>query len=86
MGAVKKEALHRRREPVRDECLHDFRHTAVTGAISQGEDIMLIAAFAAHVKTSTTVEVYSRRLPKQAHDAGRRMRSVRPSEPSAAPS
>ena len=35
--------------------LHDLRHTAITNAISQGEDIMLVAAFAGHAKTSTTV-------------------------------
>jgi hypothetical protein len=32
--------------------LHDLRHTAITSAISQGEDIMLVAAFAGHAKTS----------------------------------
>ena len=39
--------------------LHDLRHTAITNAISQGEDIMLVSAFAGHAKTSTTVDVYS---------------------------
>jgi integrase len=56
--------------------LHDLRHTAITNAISQGEDIMLVAAFAGHAKTSTTVDVYSHLLPKRAHEAARRMRSV----------
>ena len=56
--------------------LHDLRHTAITNAIAQGEDILLIAAFAGHAKTSTTVDVYSHLLPKHVHDAARRMRSV----------
>jgi integrase len=56
--------------------LHDLRHTAITNAISQGEDIMVVAAFAGHAKTSTTVDVYSHLLPKRAHEAARRMRSV----------
>ena len=56
--------------------LHDLRHTAITNAISQGEDILLVAAFAGHAKTSTTVDVYSHLLPKRAHEAARRMRSV----------
>jgi integrase len=56
--------------------LHDLRHTAITNAISQGEDIMLVSAFAGHAKTSTTVDVYSHLLPKRAHEAARRMRSV----------
>ncbi len=58
--------------------LHDLRHTAITNAISQGEDILLVAAFAGHAKTSTTVDVYSHLLPKRAHEAARRMRSVSP--------
>jgi integrase len=56
--------------------LHDLRHTAITSAISQGEDIMLVAAFAGHARTSTTVDVYSHLLPKRAREAARRMRSV----------
>lgn len=56
--------------------LHDLRHTAITNAISQGEDILLVAAFAGHAKTSTTVDVYSHLLPKRAHEAAGRMRSV----------
>ena len=56
--------------------LHDLRHTAITNAIGQGEDILLVAAFAGHAKTSTTVNVYSHLLPQRAHDAARRMRSV----------
>jgi integrase len=56
--------------------LHDLRHTAITNAISQGEDIMLVSAFAGHAKTSTTVDVYSHLLPQRAHEAARRMRSV----------
>ncbi|MGE5700889.1 MAG: tyrosine-type recombinase/integrase [Arthrospira platensis] len=56
--------------------LHDLRHTAITNAISQGEDILLVAAFAGHAKTSTTVDVYSHLMPKRAHEAARRMRSV----------
>jgi integrase len=58
--------------------LHDLRHTAITNAISQGEDILIVAAFAGHAKTSTTVDVYSHLLPKRAHEAARRMRSVAP--------
>jgi integrase len=56
--------------------LHDLRHTAITHAISQGEDILLVAAFAGHAKTSTTVDVYSHLLPRRAYEAARRMRSV----------
>lgn len=56
--------------------LHDLRHTAITNAIGQGEDILLVAAFAGHAKTSTTVDVYSHLLPQRAHEAARRMRSV----------
>jgi hypothetical protein len=37
---------------------------------------MLVSAFAGHAKTSTTVDVYSHLLPKRAHEAARRMRSV----------
>jgi integrase len=56
--------------------LHDLRHTAITNAIGQGEDILHVAAFAGHAKTSTTVDVYSHLLPQRAHEAARRMRSV----------
>lgn len=56
--------------------LHDLRHTAITNAIGQGEDIMLVAAFAGHAKTSTTTDVYGHLMPKRAQDAARRMRSV----------
>jgi integrase len=56
--------------------LHDLRHTAITNAINQGEDIALVALFAGHAKTSTTVDVYGHLLPKRAYDAARRMRSV----------
>jgi len=56
--------------------LHHLRHTAITNAISQGEDIVLVAAFAGHAKTSTTVDMYSHLLPKRAHEAAHRMRSV----------
>jgi integrase len=55
---------------------HDLRHTAITNAISQGEDIMLVAAFAGHAKTSTTTDVYGHLMPQRAQDAARRMRSV----------
>ena len=56
--------------------LHDLRHTAITNAIGQGEDILLIAAFAGHAKTSTTVDVYGHLMPDRVRDAARRMRSV----------
>jgi integrase len=65
--------------------LHDLRHTTITNAISQGEDIMLVAAFAGHAKTSTTVDVYSHLLPKRAHEAARRMRSVSHAEADSTP-
>lgn len=58
--------------------LHDLRHTAITNVIAQGEDITLVAAFAGHAKTSTTVDVYNHLLPKRAHDAARRVRSIAP--------
>lgn len=63
--------------------LHDLRHTAITNAISQGEDILIVAAFAGHAKTSTTVDVYSHLLPKRTHEAARRMRSVMPTRQAA---
>jgi integrase len=56
--------------------LHDLRHTMITDAIEQGEDIQLIAAFAGHRKTSTTVDVYGHLMPERVRDAARRMRSV----------
>lgn len=58
--------------------MHDLRHTAITNAIAQGEDVVLIAAFAGHAKTSTTVDVYSHLMPSRVRDAARRMRSVAP--------
>jgi integrase len=63
--------------------LHDLRHTAITNAIGQGEDIMLVAAFAGHAKTSTTTDVYGHLMPKRAQDAARRMRSVSSASPTA---
>ncbi len=56
--------------------LHDLRHTAITNAIGQGEDILLIAAFAGHAKTSTTVDVYGHLMPDRVRAAARRIRSV----------
>ncbi len=56
--------------------LHDLRHTAITNAISQGEDILLISAFAGHAKTSTTVDVYGHLMPDRVREAAHRMRSV----------
>jgi integrase len=56
--------------------LHDLRHTAITNAIAQGEDILLISAFAGHAKTSTTVDVYGHLMPDRVREAARRMRSV----------
>jgi integrase len=56
--------------------LHDLRHTAITNAIGQGEDILLVAAFAGHAKTSTTVDVYGHLMPERVRAAAQRMRSV----------
>ena len=56
--------------------LHDLRHTAITNAIAQGEDILLISAFAGHAKTSTTVDVYGHLMPDRVREAAHRMRSV----------
>ncbi len=56
--------------------LHDLRHTAITNAIGQGEDILLIAAFAGHAKTSTTVDIYGHLMPDRVREAAQRMRSV----------
>jgi integrase len=56
--------------------LHDLRHTAITNAIGQGEDILLVAAFAGHAKTSTTVDVYGHLMPDRVRAAARRIRSV----------
>ncbi|HYM45600.1 MAG TPA: tyrosine-type recombinase/integrase [Solirubrobacteraceae bacterium] len=56
--------------------LHDLRHTAITNAIGQGEDILLVAAFAGHAKTSTTVDIYGHLMPDRVREAARRMRSV----------
>jgi integrase len=58
--------------------LHDLRHTTITNAIDQGEDIAIVAAFAGHAKTSTTVDVYYHLMPERAHDAARRIRSLTP--------
>ncbi len=56
--------------------LHDLRHTAITNAIGQGEDILLVSAFAGHAKTSTTVDIYGHLMPDRVREAARRMRSV----------
>ena len=56
--------------------LHDLRHTAITNAIGQGEDILLVSAFAGHAKTSTTVDVYGHLMPDRVREAARRMRSI----------
>ncbi|HTR89310.1 MAG TPA: tyrosine-type recombinase/integrase, partial [Solirubrobacteraceae bacterium] len=56
--------------------LHDLRHTAITNAIGQGEDILLVSAFAGHAKTSTTVDVYGHLMPERVREAARRMRSI----------
>ena len=56
--------------------LHDLRHTAITNAIGQGEDILLIASFAGHAKSSTTVDVYGHLMPDRVTEAARRMRPV----------
>ena len=56
--------------------LHDLRHTAITNAIAQGEDILLISAFAGHAKTSTTVDVYGHLMPDRVREAAQRMQSV----------
>jgi integrase len=58
--------------------LHDLRHTAITNAVNQGEDIAKVAAFAGHAKVSTTVDVYYHQMPERAREAARRMRSVTP--------
>jgi integrase len=63
--------------------LHDLRHTAITNAIGQGEDVLLVAAFAGHAKTSTTVDVYGHLMPDRVRQAARRIRSV--SRPASAP-
>jgi integrase len=60
--------------------LHDLRHTAITNAINQGEDILLVSAFAGHAQTSTTVDVYSHLMPERVRQAAKRMRSVVPAE------
>ncbi len=56
--------------------LHDLRHTAITNAIGQGEDILLVSAFAGHAKTSTTVDIYGHLMPDRVREAAHRMRSV----------
>jgi integrase len=56
--------------------LHDLRHTAITNAIGQGEDVLLIAAFAGHAKTSTTVDIYGHLMPDRVRQAARRMQSI----------
>jgi len=61
--------------------LHDLRHTAITNAIAQGEDILLVSAFAGHAKTSTTVDVYGHLMPDRVREAARRMRPVSASGP-----
>ena len=56
--------------------LHDLRHTAITNAIGQGEDVLLIAAFAGHKKTSTTLDLYGHLMPERVRQAARRMNSI----------
>jgi integrase len=56
--------------------LHDLRHTAITNAIGQGEDILLVSAFAGHAKTSTTVDVYGHLMPDRVREAAKRMHSI----------
>lgn len=56
--------------------LHDLRHTAITNAIEQGEDVLLVSAFAGHAHPSTTVDVYGHLLPGRVREAARRMRSL----------
>lgn len=56
--------------------LHDLRHTAITNAIGQGEDILLVSAFAGHAKASTTVDVYGHLMPDRVREAARRMHSI----------
>ncbi len=56
--------------------LHDLRHTAITNAIGQGEDVLLIAAFAGHKKTSTTLDLYGHLMPERIRQAARRMNSI----------
>jgi integrase len=58
--------------------LHDLRHTAITNAIEQGEDVLLVSAFAGHARPSTTVDVYGHLLPGRVREAARRMRSLDP--------
>ncbi len=58
--------------------LHDLRHTAITNAVNQGEDMATVAAFAGHAKVSTTVDLYYHHMPERAREAARRMRSVTP--------
>jgi integrase len=64
--------------------LHDLRHTAITNAIGQGEDVLLIAAFAGHAKTSTTVDIYGHLMPDRVRQAARRIQSI--SDPATPPS
>lgn len=56
--------------------LHDFRHTTITNAISQGEDVLLVSAFAGHTKTSTTVDIYGHLMPERVRQAARRMQAA----------
>jgi integrase len=56
--------------------LHDLRHTAITNAIGQGEDVLLIAAFAGHSRTSTTLDLYGHLMPERVRQAARRMNSI----------
>ncbi len=58
--------------------LHDLRHTAITNAISQGEDILLVSAFAGHAKTSTTVDIYGHLMPDRVREAAHRIQSISP--------
>jgi integrase len=56
--------------------LHDLRHTAITNAIGQGEDVMMISAFAGHSKASTTLDLYGHLMPERVRQAARRMASI----------
>ena len=61
--------------------LHDLRHTAITNAIGQGEDVLLISAFAGHSKTSTTLDLYGHLMPERVREAAQRMNSISDTRP-----
>jgi integrase len=58
------------------ERAEEVGRTAITNAIEQGEDILLVAAFAGHKRPWMTTDVYGHLRSDRVAEAARRMRSA----------